>query len=55
MEVIRMAKRTASNIGGMNPEKGPDIGSRSGYNEETANEPLTEVQKLNNKKRKKNQ
>jgi small acid-soluble spore protein O (minor) len=30
-------------------------GKGVGYNEEFSNEPLTEAQKLNNKKRKKNQ
>ena len=30
-------------------------GKGTGYNEEFANEPLTEIQKQNNKKRKKNQ
>lgn len=48
-----MDKRTTSNIGAMNPEKGPDFGA--GYKEETSNEPLTVTQKLNNKKRKNNQ
>ena len=46
-------KRTASNIEGMNPEKGPSFGAK--IEAEFANEPLTEAQKQNNKKRKKNQ
>ena len=55
MEVIRMAKRTSSNIDGMNPEKGPDIGQGQVLTRKLqANEPLTVKQKLNNKKRKKN-
>jgi len=46
-------KRTASNIAGMNPEKGPDFGAN--MEEEFANEPLTAAQKQNKKKRKKKQ
>ncbi|MBS4197104.1 small acid-soluble spore protein O [Lederbergia citri] len=46
-------KRTASNIAGQNPEKGPDFGAN--MKEEFANEPLTAAQKQNNKKRKKKQ
>lgn len=45
-----MAKRTESEIEGMNPEKKQDFGARI-----EAGEPLTVKQKLNNKKRKKNQ
>ncbi|KRG16138.1 hypothetical protein ACA30_02345 [Virgibacillus soli] len=53
MEVIEMAKRTESNLEGLNPEKRP---SRNvGYQEEMAQEPLSTKQKLNNKRRKKNQ
>ncbi|MDF2040116.1 small acid-soluble spore protein O [Bacillus sp. CMF12] len=49
-----MAKRKANHIiEGMNAAKGQGMGT--GYNEEYANEPLTEAQKQNNKKRKKNQ
>ncbi|AND39877.1 MULTISPECIES: small acid-soluble spore protein O [Cytobacillus] len=49
-----MAKRKANHIiEGMNDAKGQGMGT--GYNEEFANEPLTEAQKQNNKKRKKNQ
>ncbi|RBP96240.1 small acid-soluble spore protein O (minor) [Cytobacillus firmus] len=49
-----MAKRKANHIiEGMNAATGQGMGT--GYNEEFANEPLTEAQKQNNKKRKKNQ
>ncbi|NMD70485.1 small acid-soluble spore protein O [Bacillus sp. DNRA2] len=49
-----MSKRKANHvIPGMNAAKSQGMGV--GYNEEFANEPLTEKQKLNNKKRKKNQ
>ncbi|WHY63896.1 small acid-soluble spore protein O [Cytobacillus firmus] len=49
-----MAKRKSNHIiEGMNAAKGQGIGA--GYNEEYANEPLTEAQRQNNKKRKKNQ
>ncbi|QFT89008.1 Small, acid-soluble spore protein O [Bacillus sp. THAF10] len=49
-----MAKRKANHvISGMNVAKAQGRGA--GYNEEFANEPLTEAQKQNNKKRKKNQ
>jgi small acid-soluble spore protein O (minor) len=40
-------------IPGANAAKSQGIGT--GYNEEFSNEPLTETQKQNNKKRKKNQ
>jgi len=46
-------KRSANKISGMNPEKGPDFGAN--FQEEFANEPLTQKQKQNNKKKKKNQ
>ncbi|MCM3708715.1 MULTISPECIES: small acid-soluble spore protein O [Cytobacillus] len=49
-----MAKRKSNHvIEGMNDAKGQGMGA--GYNEEYANEPLTEAQRQNNKKRKKNQ
>lgn len=49
-----MAKRKANHlITGMNAAKGQGMGT--GYNEEFSNEPLTEAEKQNNKKRKKNQ
>jgi small acid-soluble spore protein O (minor) len=49
-----MAKRKANHVrSGMNAAKAQGIGA--GYNEEYSNEPLTEEQKQNNKKRKKNQ
>ncbi|MED1201717.1 small acid-soluble spore protein O [Heyndrickxia acidicola] len=49
-----MTKRKANHvIPGMNAAKSQ--GGGAGYNEETANEPLTEAQRQNNKKRKKNQ
>ncbi|PAE26467.1 MULTISPECIES: small acid-soluble spore protein O [Bacillaceae] len=49
-----MAKRKSNHIiQGMNAAQGQGIGA--GYNEEYANEPLTEAQRQNNKKRKKNQ
>ncbi|KMJ59417.1 acid-soluble spore protein O [Bacillus sp. LL01] len=49
-----MTKRKSNHvIEGMNIAKAQ--GSGAGYNEEFANEPLTEAQKQNNKKRKKNQ
>lgn len=40
-------------ISGMNAAKGQ--GQGAGFNEELANEPLTVKEKMNNKKRKKNQ
>ncbi|MBP2242293.1 small acid-soluble spore protein O (minor) [Cytobacillus eiseniae] len=47
-------KRKAKHVSqGMNDANGQGMGA--GYNEEFANEPLTEAQKQNNKKRKKNQ
>ncbi|MBO1005104.1 hypothetical protein IPU62_20730 [Pseudogracilibacillus auburnensis] len=46
------SKRTATNIEGMNPEKGPSFGADI-YDGE--NEPLTEMQKQHNKNKKKNQ
>ncbi|GIN19555.1 MAG TPA: small acid-soluble spore protein O [Bacillus bacterium] len=45
-----MAKRTQTNIEGMNPEKKQDFGAKI-----DSTEPLTAAQRLNNKKRKKNQ
>lgn len=52
MEVSEMVKRKAKHvIEGMNAAKAQG----TGYNEEFSNEPLTEAQKKNNKKRKKNQ
>jgi small acid-soluble spore protein O (minor) len=54
MEVNSMAKRKANHIReGMNAAGAQ--GKGAGYNEEFTNEPLTEEQKQNNKKRKKNQ
>lgn len=47
-----MAKRKANHVRpGMNDAAAQGMGA--GYNEEMANEPLTEEQKQNNKKRKK--
>ncbi|MCD4837644.1 MULTISPECIES: small acid-soluble spore protein O [Neobacillus] len=49
-----MAKRKANHvIPGMNAAKSQ--GGGAGYNEEMAQEHLTELEKSNNKKRKKNQ
>lgn len=49
-----MQRRKANHvIPGMNAAKGQ--GQGAGFNEELANEPLTEKEKQNNKKRKKNQ
>jgi len=49
-----LSKRKANHvIPGMNAAKSQGIGT--GFNEEYSNEPLTEMQKQNNKKRKKNQ
>lgn len=49
-----MSKRKANHIlEGMNAAKAQGMGA--GYNEELQNEPLTESQRQNNKKRKKNQ
>ncbi|WP_174733408.1 small acid-soluble spore protein O [Mesobacillus harenae] len=50
-----MVKRRANHLmdEGMNAAKAQ--GKGAGYNEELSNEPLTEMQKQNNKKRKKNQ
>lgn len=49
-----MGKRKANHVRvGMNAAKAQGMGT--GYNEELSNEPLTEAQKKNNKKRKKNQ
>jgi small acid-soluble spore protein O (minor) len=55
MEVKTMAKNRKAKhvIPGMNQAKGQGMGA--GFNEEFANEPLTEKEKQNNKKRKKNQ
>jgi len=54
MEVISLSKRKANHIReGMNAAKAQGMGA--GYNEELQNEPLTEEQRQNNKKRKKNQ
>jgi small acid-soluble spore protein O (minor) len=53
-EVLRMGKRKANHVRlGMNAAKAQ--GQGAGYNEEFSNEPLTEAQKQNNKKRKTNQ
>ena len=53
-EVHHMTKRKANHvIPGMNASKSQ--GDGAGYNEEFSNEPLTEQQRQNNKKRKKNQ
>ncbi|ABO66577.1 Spore coat protein K [Geobacillus thermodenitrificans NG80-2] len=53
-EVKQMAKRKANHvIPGMNAAKAQGMGA--GYNEKFSNEPLTEAQRQNNKKRKKNQ
>lgn len=49
-----LGKRKANHvIEGMNAAKSQGMGA--GYNEEFSNEPLTEEQKQNNKKRKKKQ
>ncbi|KAA9023582.1 small acid-soluble spore protein O [Niallia endozanthoxylica] len=49
-----MAKRRANHIiPGANAASAQ--GKGTGFNEEFSNEPLTEAQKMNNKKRKKNQ
>jgi small acid-soluble spore protein O (minor) len=54
MEVNSVVKRKANHvIPGANAAKAQ--GNGAGYNEETANEPMTEIEKQNNKKRKKNQ
>lgn len=54
MEVIHVVKRKANHvIPGANAAKSQ--GNGAGFNEEMANEPLTELEKQNNKKRKKNQ
>lgn len=54
MEVNSVVKRKSNHvIPGANAAKGQ--GNGAGYNEEMANEPLTELEKQNNKKRKKNQ
>jgi small acid-soluble spore protein O (minor) len=53
-EVHLMAKRKSNHvIPGANAASSQGMGA--GYNEEFSNEPLTEAQKQNNKKRKKNQ
>jgi small acid-soluble spore protein O (minor) len=53
-EVIFLQRRKANHvIPGANAAKGQ--GQGAGFNEEMANEPLTEMEKKNNKKRKKNQ
>ncbi|WP_307786962.1 small acid-soluble spore protein O [Pseudogracilibacillus auburnensis] len=52
MKSLPKSKRTATNIEGMNPEKGPSFGADI-YDGE--NEPLTEMQKQHNKNKKKNQ
>ncbi|GIN84201.1 hypothetical protein J6TS2_05870 [Heyndrickxia sporothermodurans] len=48
-----MKRKSNHIIPGMNAAKSQ--GKGTGYNEELANEPLTEKQRQNNKKRKKNQ
>jgi small acid-soluble spore protein O (minor) len=51
---LKMPKRKANHvIPGMNAAKAQGTGA--GFNEELSNEPLTEMQKQHNKKRKKNQ
>jgi len=52
---VKGVQRRKSNhvIPGANAAKGQ--GQGAGYNEEMANEPLTIKEKMNNKKRKKNQ
>lgn len=53
-EVKILSKRKSNHvIPGMNAAKSQGLGV--GFNEEFSNEPLTEKQKQNNKKRKKNQ
>lgn len=53
-EVRILAKRKANHVRpGMNAAKSQ--GQGAGFNEEFSNEPLTEAQKQNNKKRKRNQ
>lgn len=54
MEVIEMAKRKANHVIPTTNAASAQ-GAGTGYNEEFSNEPLTEMQKQNNKKRKKNQ
>lgn len=54
MEVKAVSRHKANHvISGMNAAKGQ--GKGAGYNEEMANEPLSVKEKMNNKKRKKNQ
>ena len=54
MEVKMVGRRKANHIiPGANAASSQ--GKGAGYNEEFANEPLTAAQKMNNKKRKKNQ
>lgn len=54
MEVIELVKRKASHIiEGMNAASAQ--GKGAGYHEELANEPLSALERQNNKKRKKNQ
>ena len=49
-----MSKRKAKHvIPGMNAASAQGVGA--GYNEEFSNEPLSTMEKMNNKKRKKNQ
>ena len=54
VEVIEMAKRKANHVIPTTNAASAQ-GAGTGYNEEFSNEPLTEMQKKNNKKRKKNQ
>ena len=54
VEVIEMAKRKANHVIPTTNAASAQ-GAGAGYNEEFSNEPLTEMQKKNNKKRKKNQ
>ncbi len=52
--MIKLVKKKANHVRpGMNAASAQGTGA--GYNEEYANEPLTAVQRQNNKKRKKNQ
>jgi small acid-soluble spore protein O (minor) len=54
VEVTNVAKKRAKHvIPGMNAASAQ--GKGAGFNEEFSNEPLTEAEKQNNKKRKKNQ
>jgi small acid-soluble spore protein O (minor) len=54
VEVRKMGKKKANHVI-PNANAAPAQGRGAGYNEEMANEPLTVNERLNNKKRKKNQ